>query len=203
MNIRVLREYPKACVSVPSSAPISSVTRYLMRRALIYSLSAVALLFLGFSSCKSQDTARIPEFTGSLRPLVDSLIKQGVVFQCGKSPSLPLGKGHTYTHATMCSAVKSDTTFFVAVDHDNTVIYRYRAWRVPESDLPSTRNAMSTRLTELFGDPTRCGQLYQFRDTIWKSSHYFVRLTVHLEDMSKLPATLLLEEQQEEFPCLR
>jgi hypothetical protein len=62
---------------------------------------------------------------------------------------------------------------------------------------------MSTRLTELFGEPSRCGQLYEFRDMIWKSSRYFVRLRVHLEDMSKLPATLLLEEQKEGFTCGR
>lgn len=172
-----------------------------MPRALTHLILTVALLVGGASNCKSQDTVRVPEFTGSLRPLVDSLLKREVHFQCGKLPSLSLGKGHIDKNTTMCGATNNDTTFLVAVNHDNVVTYRYRAWRVPESELPSTIKEISARFTEVFGVPTRCGQLYQFRDTIWKSSGYFVRLSIHLEDMSKLPATVLLEEQPEQFPC--
>jgi hypothetical protein len=144
---------------------------------------------------------RLPSFGGPLSPLADSLLARGVALTCSASPPFKLGNGRVDRNGQVCAARAADTTYAIVQSSTNEVVYRYRAWQVPDSAAKSAAEVLSNAMGKVFGQGRICDSRWVVGGEHWDTPTYHVSLRIRYEDLPGLLATMIVEEQREPPSC--
>ena len=180
---------------------MSDYVRYTNRQRQLPRLFFVIGIYTSTICACAPHMQRLPSFEGLLSPLADSLVARGVAFKCGASPPLVLANDQVVRNARVCVAGDADTTYAITLNAANEVVYRYRAWAVPDSAATSAARAFSEAMGKVFGRARICDPQSRAAGEHWDTPTYHVSLRIRYEDLPGLLATMIVEEQRDSPTC--